>query len=320
MSGFDLGTPWALLLLPLPVLVALWRRGGSSTSMGLRISSALRTRLGGDVTTRRPPSRAVMLRWLAWVLLIVALADPRRVAATPALPATGRDIEFALDLSGSMIANDMLSGGKPITRIALLKQVGAELIRRRAGDRVGLVIFAERALAAAPLSFDADGVARVLNHTEIGLVGRSTAIGDGLGLAVKRLSESKAPTRVIILLSDGSNNAGSMDPEGVVQLAKTLGIRIYTIGFGPNETTTPDDDPDSVDFVALQRFAKEGGGEAFRVRNGEDFNDAARQIEKLITGETLAPPAVLHHEFWPYPAAFAMASAFAMVATRRRRL
>ena len=320
MGGFDLGTPWALLLLPLPFLVALWRRGGASNSMGLRISSALRTRLGGDVTTRRPPSRAIMMRWLSWVLLIVALADPRRVAATPALPATGRDIEFALDLSGSMIANDMMSGGKPITRIALLKQVGAELIRRRAGDRVGLVIFAERALAAAPLSFDADGVARVLNHTEIGLVGRSTAIGDGLGLAVKRLSESKAPTRVIILLSDGSNNAGSMDPEGVVQLAKTLGIRIYTIGFGPNETTTPDDDPDAVDFVALQKFAKEGGGEAFRVRNGEDFNDAARQIEKLITGETLAPPAVLHHEFWPYPAALAMANAFAMVATRRRRL
>jgi Ca-activated chloride channel family protein len=320
MGGFDLGTPWALLLLPLPALVALWRRGGATTSMGLRMSSDVRARLGADVTTRRPPTRAALLRWCAWVLIVVALADPRRVAATPALPATGRDIEFALDLSGSMIANDMLAGGKPITRIELLKKVGGELIRRRSGDRVGLVIFAERALAAAPLSFDADGVARVLNHTEIGLVGRSTAIGDGLGLAVKRLSESKAPTRVVILLSDGSNNAGSMDPEGVVQLARSLGIRIYTIGFGPTETTTPDDDPDSVDFVALQRYAKDGGGEAFRVRNGEDFNDAARKIEKLIAGETLAPPAVLHHEFWPYPAAFAMASAFAMVATRRRRL
>jgi Ca-activated chloride channel family protein len=320
ISGFDFGTPWALALLPVPLLVAFWRRGGSSAAIGLRISSALRHRLGGEVTARRPPSRSAILRWLAWVLLVVALADPRKVAATPALPATGRDIEFALDLSGSMIANDMLSGGKPIQRIELLKKVGSELIRRRAGDRVGLVIFAERALAAAPLSFDADGVARILEHTEIGLVGRSTAIGDGLGLAVKRLSESKAPTRIVILLSDGSNNAGSMDPYGVVDLAKSLGIRIYTIGFGPTETTTPDDDPDSVDFVALQKFAKLGGGEAFRVRNGEDFNDAARKIEKLITGETLAPPAVLHHEFWPYPAAVAMMSAFAMVATRRRRL
>ena len=319
MSGFDFGTPWALLLLPLPLLVALWRRGGTTRAIGLRISSAMHKRLGGEATVRRPPSRSALLRWLSWALIVVALADPRKVAATPALPATGRDIMFTLDLSGSMIAEDMLSGGKPITRIALLKKVGAELIRRRAGDRVGLVIFAEHALAAAPLSFDADGVARVLDHTEIGLVGRSTAMGDGLGLAVKRLSESKAPTRIIILLSDGSNNAGSMDPEGVAKLARSLGIRIYTIGFGPNETTTPDDDPDSVDYVALQKFAKDGGGEAFRVRNGEDFADAAAKIEKLIAGETLAPPAVIHRTFWPYPAAVAMAGAFFMVASRRRR-
>lgn len=317
MTGFDFGTPWALALLLAPFLVALWRRGGASTAIGLRISSAMRGRLGADVTVRRP-GRTAILRWLSWVLIVVALADPRRVAATPALPATGRDIVFALDLSGSMIANDMLSGGKPTTRIALLKKVGSELIRRRAGDRVGLVIFAQHALAAAPLSFDADGVARVLDRTEIGLVGRSTALGDGLGLAVKRLSESKAPTRIIILLSDGSNNAGSMEPEGVAALARSLGMRIYTIGFGPNETTSSND-PDSVNFVALQKYAQIGRGEAFRVRNGEDFADAGRKIEKLIAGETLAPPAVLHHEYWPYPAALAMAGAFAMVAGRRRR-
>jgi Ca-activated chloride channel family protein len=319
MHGFDFATPLALLLLPLPFLVALWRDKGTATAAGLRISTALKNRLAGDGEARRSPSRTAMLRWVAWVLIVVALADPRVVAATQALPATGRDIIFTLDLSGSMVAQDMLSGGKPITRIALLKKVGTELIRRRAGDRVGLVIFAERALAAAPLSFDAEGVARVLNHTEIGLVGRSTAMGDGLGLAVKRLSESKAPSRVIILLSDGSNNAGTMDPAGVAKLARGLGIRIYTIGFGPNETTTPGDDPDSVDYAALQSYAKEGGGEAFRVRNGEDFADAGRKIEAMIAGETLAPPAVLHHELWPYPAAFAMVGAFAMVATKRRR-
>ncbi len=319
MHGYDLATPWALLALPIPFLVALWRSRGTGGAAGLRISAALRERMAGDVAAVRAPSRTAMLRWLAWVLLVVALADPRKVAATPALPATGRDILFTLDLSGSMVANDMLSGGKPITRIALLKRVGTELIRRRAGDRVGLVIFAERALAAAPLSFDADGVARVLNQTDIGLVGRSTAMGDGLGLAVKRLSESKAPTRIIILLSDGSNNAGAMDPAGVAALAAKLGIKIYTIGFGPSETSTPQDDPDSVDFVALQKYAKVGGGEAFRVRNGEDFADAGAKIEKLIAGETLAPPAILHDELWPWPAGIAMASAFAMVAMRRRQ-
>jgi Ca-activated chloride channel family protein len=320
MHGYDLATPLALLLLPLPLLVALWRRRGAGVAAGLRISTALRDRMVGEVSAVRPASRGVALRWLAWVLIVVALADPRKVAATPALPATGRDIIFTLDLSGSMVAEDMLAGGKPITRIALLKKVGTELIRRRAGDRIGLVIFAERALAAAPLSFDADGVARTLNHVEIGLVGRSTAMGDGLGLAVKRLSESKAPSRVVILLSDGSNNAGSMDPAGVASLARGMGIKIYTIGFGPNETTTPNDDPDSVDYVALQNYARIGGGEAFRVRNGEDFNDAGRKIEALLAGETLAPPAVLHEDLWPWPAGFAMVGAFAMAIARRRPL
>jgi Ca-activated chloride channel family protein len=319
MAGFDLATPWALLVLPLPLLIALWRRGGRTGALGLRLSSALQTRLGGEVTSRRPAGRNFLWRWLAWILLVVALADPRRVAATPALPATGRDVMFALDLSGSMVANDMLANGRPITRIALLKKVGTEMIRCLAGDRVGLVIFAERALGAAPLSFDTDGVARELSHVEIGLVGRSTAIGDGLGISVKRLSESKAPTRVIVLLSDGSNNAGSMEPDGVAKLAASLGMRIYTIGFGPNETTTPNDDPDSVDFRALQRLAALGHGEAFRVRNGEDFDDAAHKIEALIAGETLAPPALLHQDFWPYPAALGLGAAFAMVAAGRRR-
>ncbi len=318
MHGFDFAAPLAFLALPLPVLAALWRHSASSGSTSLRISASMRDALGGDFEGRRLSSRSLALRWGAWVLLLLAIAGPRIVAATPALAATGRDIVFALDLSGSMVAQDMLSAGKPITRIALLKKVGGELIRRRAGDRVGLVVFAEHALAAAPLSFDADMVARVLEHTEIGLVGRSTAIGDGLGLAVKRLSESKAPTRIVILLSDGSNNAGSMDPGGVAALAKTLGMRVYTIGFGPGETTTPNDDPDSVNFLALQKYAEDGGGEAFRVRNGEDFVDAGRKIEVLIAGETLAPPAVLHREFWPFPAGAAMAGVLAMVVAKRR--
>ncbi len=318
MSGFDLATPWALLLLPLPFLVAAWRRVGADTATGPRLSASIRERLGGETTTRRPPSRSALPRWAAWVLFVAALAGPRTVAATPALPATGREIMFALDLSGSMIAPDMLDDGKPITRIDLLKKVGSELIHRLAGNRVGIVIFAERALAAAPLSFDADGVARILKQQEIGLVGRSTAIGDGLGLSVKRLAEIKAPTRVIVLLSDGSNNAGTMDAIGVAKLAHQLGIRIYTIGFGPNETVTPADDPDSVDFVALQKLAQIGDGRAFRARNGEEFAADAHELETLIAGETTAPPAVLHHDLWPLPAATGLLVAFAMAAGGRR--
>ena len=138
MSGFDLATPWALLLLPLPFLVALWRRGGGTAAVGPRLSASMRERLGGEATARRPPSRTALARWLAWALLVAALAGPRTVAATPALPATGREIMFALDLSGSMIAPDMLDAGKPITRINLLKKVGSEAdppARRQPGRR-----------------------------------------------------------------------------------------------------------------------------------------------------------------------------------------
>ena len=135
---------------------------------------------------------------------------------------------------------------------------------------------------------------------------------------MKRLSEVKAPTRVIVLLSDGSNNAGTMDPMGVAKLAHSLGIKIYTIGFGPNETLTPADDPDSVDFVALRKLAAEGDGHAFRARNGEEFSADARELETLIAGETTAPPAVLHRDFWPLPAAAGMLVAFATAAGARR--
>lgn len=319
IGGFDLATPWALLLLPLPLVLALWRQRGSLTTSGLRIPVSLRERLTGDPGIKRPPSRSLVLRWIAWIFLVMALADPRVVAATPALPASGRDIMLALDLSGSMIAEDMVMGGKPITRIDALKKIGTELVKRRAGDRVGIVIFAEHTLAAVPLSFDVDSVSRSLQEMQIGLVGRSTAMGAGLGLAVKRLSESKAPSRVIILMSDGANNAGTQDPGGVAALARSLGMRLYTIGLGPNDTAAPNDDPESVDFEALESYAKIGGGQAFRARTGDDLDAAAHAIEALMAGQTIAPPTVVRHDLWSYPAAFFMLASAGMVAARRSR-
>ena len=316
-GGFDLATPLALLLLPLPLLVALWRRRGVVDAGGLRVPAALRQALGEGYRAR-PSSRSLLLPWIAWVFLVVALADPRVVAATPALPASGRDIMFALDLSGSMIARDMVMGGRPVSRIDALKAVGAELIRRRAGDRVGITIFAERTLAAVPLSFDVEGVSRGLQDLTIGMVGRSTAMGAGLGLAVKRLSESKATSRAIVLMSDGANNAGSQDPAGVAALARSLGMRVYAIGLGPNDAANADD-VESVDFPALQAYARIGGGEAFRARTGEDLDAATRAIEKLLAGETVAPASVVRRDLWSYPGSLFLLASGGLVAARRSR-
>jgi Ca-activated chloride channel family protein len=319
MNGWDFAMPIALALLPLPLLMALLRHRRPEPQGGLRIPAAIRDRLSNGDTTAGPGPRAAVLAWIAWAALVVALAGPRTVAATPALPASGRDIVLALDLSGSMVTRDFAIDGVAVSRIDALKRVGADLIRRRAGDRIGLVIFAEHAYAAAPLSFDVVAVSRTLEEVTIGLVGRSTAIGDGLGLALKRLTESKAPSRIVILLSDGSNNAGSTDPIAVARLAKQQGVRVYTIGLGVNDTSVPNDDPDPVDFVALKQLAEIGNGEAFRVRTTEDLDEAARAIERLVAGQSLAPPAIVRRDLWAYPATLAFLASLGIVLSRRRR-
>ena len=317
MNGWDLATPLALLLAPLPLLCLLLPPVRERPAAALRVPDTIRARLSsGDATTPGEAGRR-WLAWLAWFALVVALASPRAVAVTAALPASGRDIMLALDLSGSMVAEDFKIDGQPAARIDALKKVGAELIRRRAGDRVGLVIFAQQAFAPVPLSFDVANAARALEQATIGLVGRSTAIGEGLGLALKRLSESTASSRVIILLSDGSNNIGASDPLPVAALAKSLGVKLHTIGLGIHDTDNPEEDPDPVDFAALKLLAETGGGQAFRARTTEDLDEAVRAIEALTAGEIAAPPAVIFRDFWIWPAMLALAAGLALLRQRR---
>lgn len=317
MTSWDFASPLALALAPAPLLAAWVLPARQCASNGLLIPSGLRDRFSarGGESLRAP--HALALAWLAWLSVLVALATPRIAAATPALFASGRDIMLALDLSGSMTKTDFLLDGVAASRLAVLKRVGSELIRRRANDRIGLVIFAENAFTAAPLSFDVEAVSRTLVEMEIGLVGRSTAIGEGLGLALKRLADSKAPTRVIILLSDGANNAGSSEPAAVAALAKQLGVKIFTIGLGVNDTSNNSDDPDAVDFLALKRIAEITDGAAFRARTTGELDAASRAIESLAGGETLAPPTIIYRELWPYPAALAFIANLALAFARR---
>lgn len=317
MIGWDFALPAALAMLPTPILVALARPSRQRPPNGLHIPASLRDGFPLRWSAGSRAARGLALAWLAWTCVVVALAGPRIVAATPALPASGRDIMLALDLSGSMTKTDFQLDGAAASRLDVLKRVGAELIRRRAGDRIGLVIFAENAFAAAPLSFDVAAVGKTLEEMEIGLVGRSTAIGEGLGLALKRLSDSKAPARVIILLSDGANNAGSSDPAAVAALAKRLGVKIFTIGLGVADTSSASDDPDAVDFAALQKLAEIAGGAAFRARTTDELAAAARAIEALAAGVTLAPPTIVYRDLWPYPAALAFVACLAIAFSRR---
>jgi Ca-activated chloride channel family protein len=317
MGGMpDFATPLALLLLPLPV--AAWlrppatRRGGAlwvPETIASRLESA--SRPGGAHSAR------TLLAALLWASIVFAIAGPRTLTQVPALPSSGRDIVLALDLSGSMERTDFALDGHAVSRLDAVKHVGAEFARRRAGDRLGLVIFASNAFFAAPMTYDVAAVARAIQDATIGIAGLSTAISDGLGLALKRLESSRAASRVIVLLSDGENDAGSVQPLDAAGLARALGVRIHTIALGHAETGDGSDDPDPVDARTLRAIAAASGGTAFRVRTTADLAQVEQAIDALETSPTPMPPTRVFRELWIYPASLAFLLSLAMVFVRR---
>ncbi len=310
---WSLADPLALLLLPLPLLAARLLPPAFGASGALRVPMAIGARLeaGSGSGVAAAGRRALPL--LLWVALVIALAGPRVVMPSPALPASGRDIVLALDLSGSMEREDFELDGEVVSRLDAVKQVAVEFVRGRAGDRVGLVIFAEKAYFAAPPSFDVESVARSIAAATIGISGRSTAISDGLGLALKRLQTSRAPSRVVILLSDGVDTAGTVDPRDAAGLAKQLGIRVHTIALGIRDTSDAEDPRDAVDAETLRAVAELSGGTAFRVRTTDDLAAVARSIDAMEASQAGAPIVELHRELWIYPAALALLAALAML-------
>jgi len=330
LSAFDVAAPWALLALPLPLLAARLipaePEGGSGA---LRVPATLvgGARSGADLAARG--RRRALLTWTLWIALVVALSGPRLVMSATALPASGREIMIAMDLSGSMERRDFALDGETVNRLTAVKRVGTDFIRRRAGDRIGLVIFADQAYVAAAPSFDTAAVARALDEATIGISGRSTGIGDGLGLALRRLDPRDAggdaagvrpgekAAKAVILLSDGANNAGQTAPKDVAELAKELGIKVYTIALGPRDMADADGEQDVVDTETLRDMAQASGGEAFRVRTTEDLVRVADAIDRLEGGRALAPPLPLRRDLWPWPAALALLAAAALLASRR---
>lgn len=326
-SAFDLAAPWALLLLPLPLLAArLIPAEAEGGSGALRVPASLVARApdGAEVAARG--RRRTVLVWTLWAALLAAFAGPRLVLPATALPASGREIMLAMDLSGSMERRDFALDGETVNRLVAVKRVGADFIRRRAGDRIGLVIFADQAYVAAGLTFDTASVAHALEEATIGLVGRSTGIGDGLGLALRRLQPQEAggdPSRpatskAVILLSDGANNAGQTTPKDVAALARDLGIKIHTIALGPRDMADADGEQDVVDTETLRDMAQVSGGKAFRVKTTEDLIAVAEAIDTLEGGRAKAPPVRLRRDLWPWPASLALACAALLLASRRQ--
>lgn len=303
--------PWVFILLPLPLIVrfVVPRAGIRDAALFVPFFRTL-TRL--DAKSNHRAARSFMIALLAslsWILLVLAGSRPQWVGDPIQLPATGRDLMLVVDISGSMEAQDLQLAGQTANRLQVVKAVVGDFVRRRTGDRLGLILFAARAYTQAPLTFDRATVETLLYEAQIGIIEENaTAIGDGIGLGVKHLRERPLASRVLIMLTDGVNNAGEVTPEQAGELARSEGIKIYTIGigaeaatsnslFGPR-TVNPSAD---LDEETLTRIAQSTGGQYFRARDQRELERIYSILDELEPvdqeAETFRPTLSLF--YWP---------------------
>ncbi len=329
-EGLTLAWPWLLLLLPLPWLVRRWLSAAPRTSLqALKVPWFAVMTSAREGWMKKPLMAAIAS--IAWTLLILAAARPQFVGEIETLPVTGRDLLLAVDISGSMDTQDMILDRKAVNRLAVVKKVAGEFIQRRRGDRVGLVLFGSRAYLQTPLTFDTETTAILLEESEIGLAGRETAIGDAIGLAVKRLRDDAASERVLILLTDGANTSGEVQPMQATEFAAREGMTIYTVGVGADEMMVQDffgsrlvNPSADLDEETLKAIAEKTGGAYFRARDAEALAQIYEQLDKLepveSDQESIRPVDELF--YWPLSAGFLLvltAALFSMFPVMRTR-
>jgi Ca-activated chloride channel family protein len=307
-----------LLLLLLPVLG--WLKGKQGKPPAFVYSSVQLVRGILNVSRTRSGAFLAALRWLILALLIVALAQPRLTKSETKVTASGVDIAAVLDMSFSMADEDFELHGEPADRLTMAKEVLKKFIDKRPNDRIGLVVFATDAYTAAPMTLDHDFVQQNLERLQLGTIdGGSTAIGSGLSTAINRLRDLKSKSKIVILMTDGRNNAGKVAPRTVAEAAKALGVKIYTIGVGKRgESRRPridrygrfyrdfrgqkiyDPDPEDLDEDVLQEIAKTTGGKYYRADNAQRFQAIYAEIDKLEKTEAVVKKFSHHNELFAW--------------------
>ncbi len=309
--------PWLFVLLPLPWLLRRFLPPATpAQGAALRVPSLhdfeVLLAAGGSAQATRA---SVLLAALAWLLLVAGAARPEWLGEPVELPINGRDLMLAVDLSESMHESDFMLNNQPVDRLTASKAVAREFISRRVGDRVGLILFGQQAYLQVPLTFDRQTVQQLLDEAVIGLAGRQTAIGDALGLGVKRLREQNTPHKVMILMTDGRNTVGDVDPLRAAELAHEAGLTVHTIGIGADEAiqrgffgTVRVASANDLDEDTLRAIAKKTGGRYFRARDAQAFEKIYAEIDKLEpvehSGSHFRPTTALF--YWPLAAAFAL--------------
>jgi Ca-activated chloride channel family protein len=321
--------PWLLWLIPLPLLVRWFVRPVASANDAVLRVPFLSDFGSSGVAASRAVSGGRWLLWialLAWALLVIACARPQWQGDAVELPVSGRDLMLAVDLSGSMEVEDFEWRGRMVNRLIATQLVAGEFIDRRVGDRVGLVLFGQQAYLQTPLTFDRTTVKTLLDEAVIGLAGQATAIGDAIGLAVKRLREESSTSRVLILLTDGANTAGEIEPLKAAELAASEGLKIYTIGIGADEMmvrslfgsrkVNPSADLDEETLTAI---ATTTGGRYFRARDLTQLEEIYQLLDELEPVEQDKQFFRPRHSLYPWPLGAAMLIATLLLLRHSRR-
>ena len=310
--------PLLILALPLPLLIR-WLLPADMPEQ----QAALKVPFLDDFTTDETSSVTQNHQWplllamIAWLLLVFACMRPQWMGEPIEQGVSGRDLMLAIDLSQSMDVEDFIVEKTPVDRLVATKNIATQFINRRVGDRLGLILFGTQAYLQTPLTFDRKTVTILLNESAIGLAGESTAIGDAIGLAVKRLRKQQADSRVLVLLTDGANTAGEVTPLKAAELAAENNLKIYTIGIGADEMivrsffgnrkVNPSQD---LDEKTLKAIADKTGGRYFRARNTQELDKIYQLLDELEPVEKdkqyFRPKTELY--FWPLAAALFLAS------------
>ena len=303
--------PWLFFILPLPWLVWRFARPAKTQREAALYIPFFDALNDANISTsaKKQNPWLLYLAIVIWCLLVSAAARPQWIGDPIALPLTGRDILIAIDISGSMETPDFNINGQQVTRLDVVKTTAGEFIKRREGDNLGLILFGSQAYLQTPLTFDRTTVKTMLDDATIGLAGKETAIGDAIGLAVKRLRRDEIEHRILLLLTDGANTSGEVEPLKAAELAATEGLKIYTIGIGADsmevgsflfgtQTVNPSRD---LDENTLKAIAQSTGGQYFRAKDTQGLEKIYETLDELepreADSEFFRPIQTLFH--WP---------------------
>jgi len=315
---------WVWALLPLPWIVKLITPEAANTDHAvLRVPFFDNVKeLAGQklLESNRKPISFRLLMLTIWLLLLTAAAGPRYIGTPVVIRAEARDLMMAVDVSGSMRQQDLRVKGEQVDRLEAVKSVLHGFIDARTTDRMGLILFGSNAYLQTPLTFDKKTLRILLDEAQIGIAGRQTAIGDAIGLALKRLKDRPAESKVLILLTDGANTAGEIPPLQAAKLAAEKQLKIYTVGVGADEMVTPGifgsnfgsrriNPSIDLDEGALRSIAELTGGQYFRARNTEEL----RHIYDLL--DDLEPTEADPETFRPIQSLFYWPLSLAMILT-----